>query len=112
MIWVPKHKPRSEPKFHHVLIFDDEGKSINALLTILIMDVEFGWVYSLLYVVIQVLVLIICFQILSTCVHPLREEATFHRFAVYELIPISFYMFCMLYLNIQYSCILNYAVLP
>ena len=28
------HNPKSEPKFHHVLIFDGESKSINALFTI------------------------------------------------------------------------------
>ena len=31
IIRIPKHNPKSKPKFHHVLIFDGEGKSINAM---------------------------------------------------------------------------------
>jgi len=34
-IWIPKHNPNKDPKFHHALILDGEGKSINELFIIL-----------------------------------------------------------------------------
>lgn len=39
-IWVTKHSPKRDPKFHQVEIFEGAGKSITALFIILIR----GWV--------------------------------------------------------------------
>lgn len=36
MIWIIKHNPNREPKFHIVEILDGEGRSIKELLIILI----------------------------------------------------------------------------
>lgn len=38
-IWITRHKPKSEPKFHHAEIFEGAGRSTNALLAIL----NSGW---------------------------------------------------------------------
>ena len=34
-IWIPKHKPSSEPPFHHTEILEGEGRSTRAPLAIL-----------------------------------------------------------------------------
>lgn len=36
MIWIDKHNPRIDPKFHHVEMFEGVGRSINELLMILV----------------------------------------------------------------------------
>lgn len=36
MIWMPKHKPSKDPKFHQLLIFNGVGRSTKDLLIILI----------------------------------------------------------------------------
>lgn len=36
IIWIIKHKPNKEPKFHHALMLEGEGRSIKELLTIFI----------------------------------------------------------------------------
>lgn len=35
-IWITRHRPKREPKFHHDEMFDGAGKSMNEWLTILI----------------------------------------------------------------------------
>lgn len=32
-IWIPKHKPNKEPKFHKMLILEGEGREIIVLFT-------------------------------------------------------------------------------
>lgn len=58
MICIPKHNPNSDPKFHHVLMFDGVGKSISALFIILIS----GWFFriGLFIILIFVMVLLRC----------------------------------------------------
>jgi hypothetical protein len=40
MIWITKHIPSSDPKFHHALMFAGDGKSTSAPVAIL----SRGWV--------------------------------------------------------------------
>ena len=42
-IWIIKHNPKREPKFHKELIFEGEGNSINELLIIFIK----GWIFNI-----------------------------------------------------------------
>lgn len=40
-IWISKHTPKRDPKFHHEDRFDGVGRSISALLRIF----KSGWVF-------------------------------------------------------------------
>lgn len=42
-IWIIKHSPRSDPKFHQLEILDGAGKSTKALFIIL----NKGWVFRI-----------------------------------------------------------------
>ena len=43
-IWIIKHSPRSEPKFHHNEILDGAGRSTRAWFMIF----KSGWVFRML----------------------------------------------------------------
>jgi hypothetical protein len=43
MIWMTKHIPSNDPKFHHALIFAGDGKSTSALFAIL----KRGWLFRM-----------------------------------------------------------------
>ena len=43
MIWIIKHKPNKEPKFHKELIFLGEGSSTNEPFTIF----NKGWIFKI-----------------------------------------------------------------
>lgn len=46
-IWIIRHKPRREPKFHQVEMLDGVGRSIRELLIIL----NRGWVLRMFVVI-------------------------------------------------------------
>lgn len=46
-IWITRHRPKREPKFHHDEMFDGAGKSMNEWLTILIS----GWVFRMIVII-------------------------------------------------------------
>lgn len=49
-IWIARHTPRREPKFHHDEIFEGAGRSTRELLTILIR----GWDFRMLVIIVLV----------------------------------------------------------
>lgn len=46
-IWIIKHSPSREPKFHHDEMFDGAGRSMNEWLMILIS----GWVFRMTVII-------------------------------------------------------------
>lgn len=49
-IWIPRHTPRREPKFHQDEMFEGAGRSTRELLTILIR----GWDLRMLVIIVLV----------------------------------------------------------
>lgn len=46
IIWIPRHRPSSEPKFHHAEMFEGAGRSMREWFTIFIR----GWDFRMLVI--------------------------------------------------------------